>query len=107
MNNKALAQYQITEAVHLANTAPYAPAPAGGCGRAYVILTGPKEQIKLVVKACTALGLMFLKKAYGTAGNAIYIGYDNADGRALGKSEAFAQALNEHGVPCYADAVSD
>ena len=98
---------QVTEALQAANAAPFTPSRASGCGRAYVVMTCGKDSLKLVVKACKALGLMYLAKAYGTAGKAIYIGYDNADGKALGKSKVFAAVLNERGLPCYDDAASD
>lgn len=82
--------------------------PTGGCGRAYVCLTGlDRKASAAVTAAAKTLGVLFLKKAYGTTGNALYIGYDNADGKALAKSEAVAAALNAAGVPCYADAVGD
>jgi hypothetical protein len=35
------------------------------------------------------------------------MGYDNADGKALARSEAVAATLNELGVRCYSDAVGD
>jgi hypothetical protein len=97
----------VKAALVAANAAPFTAGRGYGCGRAYVCLTGPKDEIKRVAAACKQLGLMFLKKAYGTSGNAIYMGYDNADGKALAKSEAFANVLNVRGIKCYADAVGD
>ena len=99
---------EVTAALQAANQVSFTPASrTGGCGRAYVVISAPKDVVKLVSKACQELGLMFLKSAYGTSGNAIYIGYDNADGRALAKSDAFAKVLSERGISCYADAVAD
>jgi len=103
----ARSMVEIVEALKAANAAPYTPARASGCGRAYVVVSAPKPELKLIAAACKEVGLMFLKEAYGTTGNAIYIGYDNADGRALGKSDAFAKVLNERGIRCYTDAVAD
>lgn len=99
----------VYEAIVAANGAPYTPARASGCGRAYVVIcTGDKAILKSVAAACEKLGLLFSRKGhYGTGGNSIYIGYDNCDGRALGKSQAFAQVLNDHGIKAYSDAVSD
>jgi hypothetical protein len=84
-----------------------AKGPCGGCGRAYVCLTGDRKQVNAMSAACKAMGVTFLRKAYGTGGNAIYMGYDNADGKALARSEAVAATLNELGVRCYSDAVGD
>lgn len=103
----ALSKSEVLAAVKAANEAPVAAVRPSGCGRAYVMLTCSKEEIKHVAAACKSLGLMFLKKAYGTSGNAIYVGYDNASGRAIGKSLAFAEVLKAHGLPCYYDAVAD
>jgi hypothetical protein len=97
----------VLAAVTAANKAPWTPSPSSGCGRAYVVVTADRATVNAVSAACKTLGLMFLRKAYGTSGNAIYIGYDNADGRALGRSKAFADALAAQGVPCYSDAVGD
>jgi len=98
---------EVKSALEAANAAPFGSSPACGCGRAYVVVSAPKEEVKMVEAACKAMGLMFLKRAYGTSGNAIYIGYDNADGRALAKSHAFAKVLNERGIRCHSDAVED
>lgn len=102
MNSK-----EISEVLTAANSAAFVAGRPSGCGRAYVVLTDNKDIIRSVAACCKSLGLMFLKSAYGTTGNAIYIGYDNADGKAIAKSEAFAAVLNERGIHCYADAVGD
>ncbi len=98
---------EIFDAVKAAHAAQFTPAPASGCGRAYVVLACGAAERRAVATACKALGLMYLPKAYGTAGAAIYMGYDNADGRALGKARAFAAALKDRGIACYDDAVGD
>jgi hypothetical protein len=84
---------------------PVVAKPACGCGRAYVCVG--KAWATEVGKACKKVGLMWLKKAYGTAGNAIYCGYDNADGKALAKANAICEALRAAGVSAYTDAVAD
>ena len=98
---------EIKATLLAANAASFTAGRGYGCGRAYVCLSGPKEEVKRVAASCKELGLMFLKKAYGTSGNAIYMGYDNADGKAIAKSEAFASVLNARGIKCYTDAVGD
>lgn len=100
---------KILEAVKAANAAPFSvgSGPSGGCGRAYVVLTADRATVNAVAAACKKLGLMFLRKAYGTSGPSIYLGYDNASGRALAKSRAFAEVLNARGIACYDDAVGD
>ncbi len=89
-----------------ANEAPFEPTPACGCGRAYVMIDD-KKLARNMAAACKELGLLYLKDAYGAGKRAIYMGYDNADGRALAKSEAFAKVLKANGIACYTDAVSD
>ncbi len=98
---------ETVEILTLANAAPFTAKPACGCGRAYVCVSGTRPEINAVSKACKKLGLTFLRKAYGTSGNAIYMGYDNADGRALAKAEAFAEVCRANGIKCYTDAVAD
>lgn len=101
---------QVTEAIAAANAAPFTPKTGafGGCGRAYVCIGGKdRKLINAVARACAALGLIFQRKAYYGLRNAIYIGYDNADGRALAKSEAFAASLTAAGIPAYSEACSD
>ena len=103
----------VYEALVAAYAAPYVAKPACGCGRAYVCFTGgssPSEYratVNAVSAACKKLGVTFLRKAYGTSNNSIYVGYDNADGRALGKAKAMAAALTASGFPAYEDAVAD
>lgn len=87
--------------------APYVPAQASGCGRAYVCVSGDRALIRKVKAGCKELGLVFNTQGYGVGKNAIYMGYDNADGRALGRSRAFAAVLSEHGISAYDDAASD
>jgi hypothetical protein len=99
----------VLEALKAAWAAPVvvASGPCGGCGRAYVCVSGDRATVNAFAAACRELGLMFLRKAYGTSGNALYVGYDNADGRALAKSHVVADELNKRGVKAYSDAVAD
>jgi hypothetical protein len=95
-------------ALTAALAAPVTPGRGSGCGRAYVCLSGlDRKASNAVAKACKSLGLMWLKKAYGTAGNAIYIGYDNGTGHSLAKAAAVAESLRSAGVTCYDEAVGD
>lgn len=102
---------QVLEALKAANAAPFVAktGPCGGCGRAYVcVRVDDKATLTALAKACKTLGLIYNRKGlYGTGRNAIYIGYDNADGRALAKAEAFAGVLTAKGLPAYSDAVGD
>lgn len=88
--------------------APFTPRErTSGCGRAYVCLTGIKKERRAVAAAAKEAGVMYLKDAYGTGGDALYIGYDNCDGRALGKADAVEASLKAAGIGCYVDAVGD
>ena len=79
-----------------------------GCGRAYVCLCKTdKKQVQEFKKAVEACGLRYLPKAYGVGNRAAYIGYDNADGRALAQAEAVASNLRKLGLDCYDDAMGD
>ena len=80
---------EVLEALKTANATPFTAGRGFGCGRAYVCVTADRKMVNLVAAACKTLGLAFLRKAYGTSGNAIYMGYDNANGRATAKSEAW------------------
>jgi hypothetical protein len=98
----------ILVAVKTANEAPYTVTRSYGCGRAYVCVgSNSKKEVNAIAAACKKLGLMFLRKAYGTSGPCIYIGYDNSDGRALSKARAFADSLKASGLRAYDDAVED
>lgn len=107
VNTSSLTKSQVLAALRAAQATPFTPERPTGCGRAYVIVSGDRATINAVAAGCKTLGLMFLRKAYGTSGNAIYMGYDNADGRALAKAKAFATTLKAHGLRAYDDAVGD
>jgi len=110
----------IKTALQAANNAPFQAQRASGCGRAYVVISIPKKledgsrnaartkTLNLIKKACGEMGLLYLTEVYGCGKvPGIYIGYDNADGRALAKSVVFAETLRQHGIPCYDEAVGD
>lgn len=100
----------VFEAVKAAFAEPFVPASRGyGCGRAYVCLSSENDRktVNAVSAAAKKLGKLFLRKAYGAGNNAIYIGYDNATGRELARSEAIAKALTAKGIPAYSEAVED
>jgi len=104
--NKLLAE--VTTALDAAMAAPFTPARASGCGRAYVCIgRSDRALVNAVKAACKARGIIFSPKGYGVGSNAIYVGYDNADGRALGRAKAIADVLNAHGISAYDDAASD
>jgi hypothetical protein len=103
-----LTKTEIADALRAAMALPFtAKGPCCGSGRAYVCVSGERAEINAFAAACRAQGHMFLRKAYGTGGNALYVGYDNADGRALARSEVIAAELNRRGLRAYADAVAD
>lgn len=95
----------VFEAVKKAFAAPFTPARASGCGRVYV--TVPKEHAKAVAEAANKLGIIFQRNAHYGLRNALYVGYDNADGRALAKGEKVAEVLTEAGIKAYSEACSD
>lgn len=80
-----------------------------GCGRAYVVLSSaaPKAHLELFKKACAIVGVRYIGRAYGTGSRAAYIGYDNADGRALAQAEAISKNLRALGLDVYDDGVGD
>lgn len=97
----------VMVAVAAALAAPSEPVRSCGCGRAYVAVCGERAEVNAVAATCRKAGVLFVRKNYGAASNAIYCGYDNADGRALGKAEAVAKVLNAHGLRCYVDTQED
>jgi hypothetical protein len=96
----------IASVIRAVMTTCITPERPSGCGRVYVII-GDKQHAKLVAKACKIAGIPFYTKAYGTSGNAIYIGYDNASGRPLAQGTLMVEKLQEIGISCYRDEVGD
>lgn len=90
-----------------------------GCGRIYVCFTaGPwdatpeqkaegKKHIRGIAKAAKKMGKIFQGKSYYGASNALYVGYDNHDGGALGKGTAIVAYLQSKGFSCYRDEQAD
>lgn len=98
----------ILNAINQGLTAP-STGPRCGCGRAYVCLSKKADRatLNLFKGAAEAAGLRYLSKAYGVGDRAVYVGYDNADGRALAQAEAIAKNLRALGLDVYDDAMSD
>lgn len=103
----ALSRETVLEAIKAAKDAPYTVDRASGCGRVYVTVGGDRKTINAVAAACKALGLIFQRKAYYGLRNAIYVGYDNADGRALARGKVFAETLRARGISAYDEACAD
>ncbi len=89
----------------LAHANIVAPERISGCGRVYVVPA--KEHKKGIKAAAKKLGVMYLDSAYGTDKGVIYVGYDNADGRALARGTAIVASLKAVGISCYRDEVGD
>jgi hypothetical protein len=103
-----LTKTEIAAALETAWKAPVGPAARScGCGRAYVCVSADRATVNAVAAAARKLGILFVRKNYGAGSNAIYCGYDNADGRALAKAETVAASLKAAGLSVYTDAASD
>lgn len=85
---------------------PVAAEPAIGCCRVYVGISDP-EAAKAVAKAAKKIGKIFDKKSHYGTRNALYVGYDNCDGRALARATAIVSALKAAGVDSYRDEHGD
>jgi len=93
----------LTEAF---NAAAAAPRERGiGCGRIYVSVTS--EHAKGIAKAAKVLGKIYQKHSYYGTSNALYVGYDNCDGRALAQGTAVVKVLKAHDISCYRDECGD
>lgn len=89
-------------------------APPTGCGRAYVRLSlgeldaaGKRAWRAALSTECKKHGWRWLGSDSGSNRDSIYVGYDNADGVAMGQALAMANALKSAGFACYADGVDD
>lgn len=71
-----------------------------GAARIFVAISDP-AQAKAIAKAARKLGKVFQKKTCYGDSNAIYIGYDNFDGRDLARGTAVVQALQSAGIASY------
>ena len=78
------------------------------CARWYVRFYGLDRATRAaLVKACKAHELTWLGRDSGRNKDAIYVGYDNADGKAQARAETMAATLKSHGLQCYADGEAD
>lgn len=104
-----LSKAEVIKAVEAAFALRPAPKTGafGGCGRVYVVVSGDRATINAVAAAAKKLGVIFQRKAYYGLRNALYVGYDNADGRALARGEAIAEHLTAAGIPAYSEACAD
>lgn len=101
---------EALEALTKAHQAPFTRKTGafGGCGRVYVSVSGcDRATVTAIAAAAKKLGLIFQRKAHYGLRNAIYIGYDNADGNAIAKGEVFAESLKASGIQAYSDAFGD
>jgi hypothetical protein len=79
-----------------------------GAGRAYVCIgKTDRKTLNAFKAACADVGRPFIKKAYGSGTNVLYVGYDNFTGTPIAQARAIAANLNAIGVSCYDDAVGD
>lgn len=114
---------QIKEAIQRGMSTYEFKPQRGGCGRAYVcvgvdysafcsadskVLSKASKAIaKHVSEAATELGMRLQAKSYGVGDNALYIGYDNCDGKAWSQAVQVAKNLEELGIGAYEDGQGD
>ncbi len=95
---------EILAAMTTAFSIKATPNGTSGCGRVYVVVSGDRSTINAVAAAAKKLNVIFQRRAHYGMSNALYIGYDNADGKALAKGEAVAASLSAAGLSAYMDA---
>ena len=78
---------------------PFQPERPSGCGRVYVCVS--KDHAKGIKAAAKRLGQIFQTTSHYGDRYALYVGYDNADGKALGQGTAIVSALNAAGISAY------
>lgn len=102
-----MSKQAVLEAVQAAFAVAVQPKTGafGGCGRVYVCV--PKEHATAVAAAAKKLGVIFQRKGHYGLSNTLYVGYDNADGRALAKGEAIAESLTKAGIRAYHEVCAD
>ena len=77
------------------------------CGRAYVFVGfGKLTKGMKAAKILEKYGFKLTPRPYGT-GLYIYVGYDNADGYAMGKAEMIAAEFKKVGIVAGADGDAD
>lgn len=94
----------LTEAMTAAGAAPVTE--RSGCGRVYVMLVGTAHRAG-ISKASKASSIRYFGAGKGRYSFSLYVGYDNADGRALARGAAIARVLKDRGIDCYRDEVED
>lgn len=77
-----------------------------GCCRVYVVITDP-DAAKAMPKIAKKGNYIFQKKAHYGMRNALYIGYDNCDGRSLARGTVVVNALKHIGIDCYREEHGD
>jgi hypothetical protein len=80
-------------------SAPYSAERPSGCGRVYVCVS--KEHAKGIKAAAKKLGKIFQSSSHYGDKYALYVGYDNCDGKALGQGSAIVASLKSAGIPAY------
>lgn len=100
-----LSKAAVAAAFEAAFAAPVGPRErAYGCGRVYVSFCGlTRPEVNALAAAAKKLGKIFQRKAAYGFTNALYIGYDNADGGASARGKAIAESFKAAGLPCYVD----
>lgn len=93
----------LTEAFRAAAAAT--PERGCGCGRIYVSVAS--EHARGIARAAKKLGKIYQRRSYYGTSNALYIGYDNSDGRALAQGTAVVSVLASHGISSYRDECGD
>lgn len=79
-----------------------------GCGRVYVEIIKPKiRKNSAIEKVINSFGYRMTARPYHSGNSRIYVGYDNANGKALREGKQIAKALTEIGVSCYSDGDDD
>lgn len=79
-----------------------------GCGRVYVMLPkGDRKTLAMYRAAAKETGILYLPEAYGAGKRALYIGYDNANGRCYNQAIAIAENLRSIGISAYEEGVAD
>ena len=76
-----------------------------GIGRIYVVVD--KAHARGIGAAAKKLGLIFQMKAHYGMKNALYVGYDNHDGRALARGTRVVEMLKAHGIGAYREEQGD
>lgn len=84
--------------------APFTAEPSC-CGRVYVSVD--KEHARGIKAAAKKLGRTFQTSGHYGTRNVLYVGYDNADGKALGQGTAIVASLKAAGIGCYRDEHGD